>query len=78
MTQTFIRTYQAFTSPWKLFNKLMQRYDVPFGQLSSTSTIQLRVGITLKYWIENSFTDFDHEVNFYFLFLFLFLFVYFR
>ena len=41
----------------------MQRYDVPFGHLSGISTIQLRVAITLKYWIENHFTDFDHELG---------------
>lgn len=58
--QSFITTYQSLTTPWKLWEKLMQRYHVP-DSLSSTTktTIRLRVCVVIKYWIEHQFFDFD-------------------
>eukprot|EP00026_Physarum_polycephalum_P001130 Phypoly_transcript_01131.p1 GENE.Phypoly_transcript_01131~~Phypoly_transcript_01131.p1 ORF type:complete len:1170 (+),score=184.24 Phypoly_transcript_01131:39-3548(+) len=57
---TFIATYQSFTTPWKVLEKLMQRYTAK-GKIDEKRVppIQLRVCVVLKYWIENQCADFD-------------------
>jgi len=63
--KSFIITYQSFTSPWTLLEKLEQRYNgPPSDKLARMDTqellkIKLRVCVVLKYWIENQFHDFD-------------------
>eukprot|EP01087_Luapelamoeba_hula_P018266 TRINITY_DN5869_c1_g1_i6.p1 TRINITY_DN5869_c1_g1~~TRINITY_DN5869_c1_g1_i6.p1 ORF type:complete len:1406 (+),score=195.77 TRINITY_DN5869_c1_g1_i6:268-4485(+) len=62
---TFITTYQSFTSSWKLFEKLQQRYQVPNDkEIDKTrqQSIQMRVVVVLKHWVENQFQDFDEEL----------------
>ncbi|KAH3746011.1 Ras guanine nucleotide exchange factor [Pelomyxa schiedti] len=57
-----ITTYQSFCSPWELLDKLRQRYQVPESiNPQRAGKIKLRVGIVLKYWIENQFQDFDSK-----------------
>jgi len=55
---TFLMTYQAFITPEKLLKKLIERYRVPSNSNISDktkSTIQLRVCVFLKHWIEKGF-----------------------
>ena len=61
--QTFVSTYQSFTTPAELFNKLMERYDVPSGMDPKLrQQIRLRVAIVVKHWVENQFADFDQTI----------------
>ena len=60
--KTFITTYQSFTEPWTLFEKLKQRYNVPENSENNPALIQLRVSIVLKYWVENQLDDFDEDL----------------
>jgi len=72
--QTFITTYQSFSTPTTLFEKLKERYAVPnsFIELQKPSdndarkkkifAVQLRVIIALKYWLETQFIDFDTDL----------------
>lgn len=61
--QTFVSTYQSFTTPAELFNKLMERYDVPSGMdVKLRQQIRLRVAIVVKHWVENQFADFDQTI----------------
>lgn len=62
--KTFITTYQSFTTPAKLFDKLLQRYNVRTDRVDASrlKAIQLRVCVVLKYWVENQFFDFDEEL----------------
>lgn len=57
---TFIATYQSFTTPGRLLEKLLQRYDAK-GRIEDkrVTPIQLRVCVVLKYWIANQCADFD-------------------
>eukprot|EP01119_Soliformovum_irregulare_P008636 TRINITY_DN2173_c0_g2_i1.p1 TRINITY_DN2173_c0_g2~~TRINITY_DN2173_c0_g2_i1.p1 ORF type:complete len:1338 (+),score=458.05 TRINITY_DN2173_c0_g2_i1:150-4016(+) len=58
--QTFMITYQSFSTPSAFLEKLLQRYEVPSRiPEDKKTTIRLRVGIILKYWIENQFEDLD-------------------
>jgi len=59
----FFSTYLSFTSPLVVLQKLLQRYHVPSGKVPEerATTIRLRVGIVIKYWIENQFDDFDKQ-----------------
>lgn len=62
---TFITTYQSFTTPWMVVEKLSERYKgPPDGSLSSQELlkIKLRVCVVLNYWISKQFRDFDDEV----------------
>ncbi|KYR00579.1 Ras guanine nucleotide exchange factor [Tieghemostelium lacteum] len=72
-TKTFLLTYQSFTTPEKLLQKLVQRYHVPIEKLSKSglaehmiknqvSVIQLRVVNTLKTWIKDYFSDFNDKL----------------
>jgi len=55
----FITTYRSFTSPERLFSKLMQRYFVPRTAAVDAKQVQIRVAIILKYWFETQIRDFD-------------------
>mmetsp|Transcript_7580 Transcript_7580/g.13216 ORF Transcript_7580/g.13216 Transcript_7580/m.13216 type:complete len:782 (+) Transcript_7580:21-2366(+) len=63
--QTFTTTYQSFTVPTLLLQKLMERYQVP-GNVGvddkRRQAIQLRVAVVLKYWTDQHFEHFDEEV----------------
>jgi son of sevenless-like protein len=64
LMRTFLTTYRAFTTPTELFEKLVQRWHCPPVVPSDRArAIQLRVGITLKYWIEHQSRDFDAELR---------------
>eukprot|EP01132_Coremiostelium_polycephalum_P000405 gene405-512_t len=59
-TKTFLLTYQSFTNPWKLLDKLIQRYMVPEDKPSDVrAKIQLRVVSFIQTWVERNFDDFD-------------------
>mmetsp|Transcript_17426 Transcript_17426/g.44379 ORF Transcript_17426/g.44379 Transcript_17426/m.44379 type:complete len:1036 (-) Transcript_17426:126-3233(-) len=62
--KTFIVTHRSFTTPWRLFEKLLQRYAVPANTVGEAraKAIQMRVCVTLKYWLENQFNDFDDNL----------------
>lgn len=61
--KTFITTYQSFTEPWTLLEKLKQRYQVPDTiEKGKCLAIQLRVSIVLKHWVENQLDDFDEDL----------------
>jgi len=63
--KTFITTYRSFTTPWKLFQKLLERYDIPvdrFTDLKRASQIRLRVSVVVKYWVDTQFHDFDEDL----------------
>ncbi|KAM9971336.1 hypothetical protein ACTFIW_011313 [Dictyostelium discoideum] len=63
--KTFITTYQSFASPGVLFTKLIERFYVPEWYSTvptKISTIQQKVIVVLKYWIENQSSDFDQDV----------------
>jgi len=63
--KTFITTYQSFASPGLLFTKLIERFNVPDWYSKDRQkilTIQQRVIVVLKYWIENQSSDFDQDV----------------
>eukprot|EP01113_Clastostelium_recurvatum_P051273 TRINITY_DN991_c0_g1_i9.p1 TRINITY_DN991_c0_g1~~TRINITY_DN991_c0_g1_i9.p1 ORF type:complete len:1470 (+),score=411.21 TRINITY_DN991_c0_g1_i9:4947-9356(+) len=57
---TCIATYRTFTTPWRLWTKLLERYNMPESLPEKTKqAVQARVCVVLKYWIENQFADFD-------------------
>jgi hypothetical protein len=61
--RTFVTTYQSFTTPLALFEKLNQRWFVPSHiPRERTIRLQMRVGIVLKYWIEHRFDDFTEDL----------------
>eukprot|EP00004_Rigifila_ramosa_P007499 TRINITY_DN1849_c0_g1_i3.p1 TRINITY_DN1849_c0_g1~~TRINITY_DN1849_c0_g1_i3.p1 ORF type:complete len:1081 (+),score=249.42 TRINITY_DN1849_c0_g1_i3:2-3244(+) len=71
--KTFITTYRSFTTPHHLFEKLLQRYDVPTPKLppnvsvqefvqKHTLPIRLRVCNVMKFWIETSFSDLNEQL----------------
>ena len=70
----FLMTYLAFTTPEKLLEKLVQRYHAPVPNFPSSEeeeqwrsttlrTIQLRVCNTMKYWMDNHYQDFNHDLT---------------
>jgi len=60
---TFITTYQSFTTPYKLFEKLLERYNVPNNVDEKVkNAIRLRVSVVLKYWVGKQFTDLDEDM----------------
>ncbi|KAF2071514.1 hypothetical protein CYY_007175 [Polysphondylium violaceum] len=67
--KTFLLTYQSFTTPEKLLQKLIQRYHVPqkqgqteFEWRKIAVPIQLRVVNILKTWIKDYFSDFNDKL----------------
>ncbi|KAK5583230.1 hypothetical protein RB653_004821 [Dictyostelium firmibasis] len=68
-TKTFLLTYQSFTTPEMLLEKLVQRYHVPQkpGQSlddwkKSAVPIQLRVANVIRTWIKDYFSDFNDKL----------------
>jgi hypothetical protein len=62
---TFITTYRSFTTPRKLFTKLLERFEAPEVALSDNSratAIQWRVAVVIKHWVETQFYDFDDDL----------------
>ena len=58
--KAFMITYQSFATPWRLLEKLMQRYDAPtFIAEDKRVLAQLRVVAVLKHWIQHHFVDLD-------------------
>lgn len=49
LLKTFITTYRSFAAPYKLFQKLIERYNVPQGRAVDAKKIQTKVTIILKY-----------------------------
>lgn len=47
--KAFIATYRSFATPWQLFEKLVQRYNVPSSMPSERGLpIKLRVSVVIK------------------------------
>jgi hypothetical protein len=57
----FIATYRSFTTPDMLLQKLLERFDPPkdMCSVSEAATLQFRVAVVLKYWVEHQIDDFD-------------------
>lgn len=61
--KTFLLTYQSFTTPSLLLEKLLQRYNVPsIYPQDKRVQVQLRVAEVLKIWMERNFVDIDNRV----------------
>ncbi|KAJ6248294.1 ras guanine nucleotide exchange factor i-related [Anaeramoeba flamelloides] len=67
--KTFLMTYQSFTTPSKLLNKLMQRYHVPMTEgiteeeyKIKKQCIQIRVCNVLKTWISENFSELNRKL----------------
>lgn len=61
--KTFMLTYQSFTTPPLLLEKLLQRYNVPATCPEDRRIqVQLRVAEVLKIWMERNFVDIDNRV----------------
>ena len=70
--KTFIATYQSFTTPDLLFQKLVERYNVPRDQQYDISDedwktnivlpIQFRVSNVIRKWLDQRFPDFDYKL----------------
>lgn len=63
----FITTYQSFTTPWMLMDKLMERFAGPPPNTVAVDentllTIRLRVCVILKHWIDKQFFDLDKSL----------------
>ena len=81
--KSFICTYQSFTTPTQLFTKLKQRFTYPPSiQVQRGASIQMRVCVVLKYWVQVLFFFFFFFFLFYFILIFrllnfyLFLFIF--
>ena len=64
LVKTFFITYRSFIAPIKLFNKLMERFDVPSKVIHDERriySIQSKVCSLILYWVESHFADFDEE-----------------
>jgi hypothetical protein len=48
LLKTFITTYRSFASPYKLWQKLQERYHVPKGASVDAKKVQLRVSVIVK------------------------------
>eukprot|EP00011_Vannellida_sp_DIVA3-517-6-12_P012909 CAMPEP_0114606058 /NCGR_PEP_ID=MMETSP0168-20121206/1369_1 /TAXON_ID=95228 ORGANISM="Vannella sp., Strain DIVA3 517/6/12" /NCGR_SAMPLE_ID=MMETSP0168 /ASSEMBLY_ACC=CAM_ASM_000044 /LENGTH=1173 /DNA_ID=CAMNT_0001816917 /DNA_START=278 /DNA_END=3796 /DNA_ORIENTATION=- len=60
--RTFVCTYRSFSTPVQLLEKLQERFAVPDTLAAREKAIQLRVCVTLKYWVQNQFPDFDDSL----------------
>ena len=62
---TFLATYQSFSTPSQLLQKLVERFNIPLSAKLSpaiASQIRLRVAIVIKHWVEHQFFDFDAQI----------------
>ncbi|KAH3732796.1 Ras guanine nucleotide exchange factor [Pelomyxa schiedti] len=59
---TFATTFCSFTTPLKLFDKLLERYNVPPEKPDLKKIVQMRVIIFIKHWVESQFDEFDDEL----------------
>lgn len=58
--KTFLMTYKSFTTPEKLLNKLLQRYNVPKHiPEEEKQRIHIRILNVLRKWVEDYYTDFE-------------------
>eukprot|EP00013_Stygamoeba_regulata_P005697 CAMPEP_0177640058 /NCGR_PEP_ID=MMETSP0447-20121125/6346_1 /TAXON_ID=0 /ORGANISM="Stygamoeba regulata, Strain BSH-02190019" /LENGTH=729 /DNA_ID=CAMNT_0019142115 /DNA_START=140 /DNA_END=2329 /DNA_ORIENTATION=+ len=70
--KAFITTYQSFCTPTQLFDKMIERYDVPRTKFTDMRAavwkktivvpIQLRVYNVFKLWLDIRFPDFTYEL----------------
>eukprot|EP01156_Anaeramoeba_ignava_P002039 Anaeramoba_ignava/a217381_69.p1 GENE.a217381_69~~a217381_69.p1 ORF type:complete len:764 (-),score=277.08 a217381_69:108-2399(-) len=68
--ETFLMTYQSFTTPKMLLRKLIQRWHVPKSKNMADEifrpkkrSIQLRVCNVIKNWIEKHYSDFQTKLK---------------
>eukprot|EP01111_Echinosteliopsis_oligospora_P017271 TRINITY_DN7421_c0_g1_i1.p1 TRINITY_DN7421_c0_g1~~TRINITY_DN7421_c0_g1_i1.p1 ORF type:complete len:314 (-),score=77.92 TRINITY_DN7421_c0_g1_i1:666-1607(-) len=68
-SKTFLMTYQSFSTPEKLFAKLLQRFSVPKNYLGGSEEgkqaivmIQLRVCNVIRKWIDSNWSDWDEKL----------------
>eukprot|EP01090_Pellita_catalonica_P000606 TRINITY_DN10419_c0_g1_i1.p1 TRINITY_DN10419_c0_g1~~TRINITY_DN10419_c0_g1_i1.p1 ORF type:complete len:581 (-),score=81.77 TRINITY_DN10419_c0_g1_i1:1794-3425(-) len=62
---TLLTTYQSFAHSWQLYEKLLDRFNVPPDTSLSDEEIKrirMRVLIVLKYWVEKVFFDLDDDL----------------
>ena len=56
--------YHAFTTDMKLFSKLVERFNVPAScHIKQPETVQYRVCVFLKHWVENDVISEAAKVN---------------
>lgn len=70
--KTFITTFRSFTTPDLLFQKIVERYDVPRDQQSDIPDeqwkqnvvlpIQIRVCNVIRNWLDIRFSDFEYKL----------------
>ena len=65
LIDTFLTTFQSFTTPAKFFEKLVQRFDVPQSDMpeAAVKVIQLQVVNVLKKWMNGYPADFDDALR---------------
>ncbi|KAJ5076989.1 ras guanine nucleotide exchange factor i-related [Anaeramoeba ignava] len=68
-TDTFLMTFPSFTTPKRLFYKLVQRFHVPRAKslneeeyLQMKKTIQLKVVNVITKWVEKYFSNFNSQL----------------
>jgi hypothetical protein len=60
----FLMMYKSFTSPQRLFRKLLERYNVPAHvEVPKGMAIKMRVCVFLKYWAENKYHEMTPELK---------------
>ena len=65
MRNAFLTTYRSFTTPDKLFDKLLQRYEVTGELLDDpqyVKQIRMRVVLVLKHWMSTHPRDFSDRL----------------
>eukprot|EP01097_Dermamoeba_algensis_P006799 TRINITY_DN4237_c0_g1_i1.p1 TRINITY_DN4237_c0_g1~~TRINITY_DN4237_c0_g1_i1.p1 ORF type:complete len:396 (-),score=88.60 TRINITY_DN4237_c0_g1_i1:844-2031(-) len=60
--RVFFMTYQSFTTTEKLLLKLIQRYSSRLQDKEIAHNIQIRVALTIKYWLENHGNDLNDKM----------------
>lgn len=60
----FLVTYQSFTTPEALFNKLIQRFNIPKHLVTDNmqTEVQKAVFKVLRHWVEDHFSHFDNKL----------------
>lgn len=56
--KTFVATFESYSSPLEVLEKLIQRYQVPQKFKQFQDTIQFRVCVVLQQLIKTHFNDF--------------------